>query len=178
MLDHVPQYILLTYLFIHVYLIFVFLFLKKCCHGAIDICRTCMIDQFSIPFAPICTEREKKNLKSNMDQFKDIRPIKCLSKTMSMVIDLTKIGRSWMMTKKLYFILSFKIEIILGGPRCWLSAVYQSEEKTRLLFHSWNISLTHDFCSILLPIISDTSYILAIKQTFHRTKQEEIYSGD
>lgn len=53
-----------------------------------------MIDQFSIPFAPICTEREKKNLKSNMDQFKDIRPIKCLSKTMSMVIDLTKIGRS------------------------------------------------------------------------------------
>lgn len=38
--------------------------------------------------------------------------------------------------KKLFFILSFKIEIILGGPRCWLSAVYQSEEKTRLLFHS------------------------------------------
>lgn len=55
-----------------------------------------MIDQFSIPFAPIRTEREKrkKTLKSNMDQFKDIRPIKCLSKTMSMVIDLTKIGRS------------------------------------------------------------------------------------
>lgn len=80
--------------------------------------------------------------------------------------------------QKLYFILSFKNRNILGGPRFWLSAVYQSEEKTRLLFHSWNISLTHDFCSILLPIISDTSYILAIKQTFHRTKQEEIYSSD
>lgn len=54
-----------------------------------------MIDQFCIPFAPICTEKKrKKNIKSNMEQFKKIRPIKCLSQTLSMAIDLTEIGRS------------------------------------------------------------------------------------
>lgn len=38
-----------------------------------------------------------------MEQFKKIRPIKCLSKPLSMVIDLTEIGRSWMMTKTLFY---------------------------------------------------------------------------
>lgn len=38
-----------------------------------------------------------------MDHPKEIRPIKCLSKPLSMVIDLTEIGRSWMMTKTLFY---------------------------------------------------------------------------
>lgn len=63
-----------------------------------------MIDQFCIQFAPSCTEKKiKKNIKSNMEQFKKIRPIKCLSQTLSMAIDLTEIGRSWMMTKTLFY---------------------------------------------------------------------------
>lgn len=48
--------------------------------------------------------REKeKNIKSNMEQFKKIRPIKRLSQTLSMAIDSTEIGRSWMMTKTLFY---------------------------------------------------------------------------
>lgn len=75
--------------------LFFFILEKKRCHVAIDICRSCMIDQFCIQFAPSCTEKKiKKNIKSNMEQFKKIKPIKCLSQTLSMVIDLTEIGRS------------------------------------------------------------------------------------
>lgn len=43
--------------------LFFFILEKKRCHVAIDICRSCMIDQFCIPFAPICTERERKKYK-------------------------------------------------------------------------------------------------------------------